>query len=58
MPKSIKIYRFDGLLNLSLWGWYFYLKEVAMILKILVGLILGGSAGFGLSYLTRSIGST
>jgi hypothetical protein len=29
-----------------------------MILKILVGLLLGGAAGFTLSYLTRSIGSS
>ena len=29
-----------------------------MILKILIGLILGASVGFGLSYLTRGIGST
>jgi len=29
-----------------------------MVLKILLGVILGGSAGFGLSYLTRSIGSS
>ena len=29
-----------------------------MILKILVGVILGASVGFGLSYLTRSIGSS
>jgi hypothetical protein len=29
-----------------------------MVLKILIGLILGGSGGFGLSYLTRGIGST
>ena len=28
-----------------------------MVLKILLGLVLGGFAGFGLSYLTRSIGS-
>jgi len=28
-----------------------------MILKILLGLVLGGFAGFLLSYLTRSIGS-
>lgn len=29
-----------------------------MILKVLVGLLLGGAAGFGLSYLTRGIGSS
>jgi hypothetical protein len=29
-----------------------------MILKILVGLILGGVVGFGLSFLTRSTGSS
>ena len=29
-----------------------------MILKILLGLILGASVGFGLSYFTRSIGSS
>jgi len=29
-----------------------------MILKILLGVILGGLAGFGLSYLTRSMGSS
>jgi hypothetical protein len=32
-------------------------KEETMILKILLGLILGGFAGFFLSFLTRSIGS-
>jgi hypothetical protein len=35
-----------------------YLKEEMMILKILLGLILGGVAGFVLSFLTRSIGSS
>jgi hypothetical protein len=29
-----------------------------MILKVLSGILLGGSAGFGLSYLTRGIGSS
>jgi hypothetical protein len=29
-----------------------------IILKILLGLLLGGAAGFGLSYLTRAIGSS
>lgn len=29
-----------------------------MILKILLGIILGGVVGFGVSYLTRSIGSS
>ncbi len=29
-----------------------------MVLKILLGVVLGGLAGFGLSYLTRSIGSS
>jgi hypothetical protein len=29
-----------------------------MILKILLGILIGGSVGFGLSYLTRSIGSS
>jgi hypothetical protein len=29
-----------------------------MIFKILIGLVLGGAAGFGLSYLTRAIGSS
>jgi hypothetical protein len=29
-----------------------------MILKILFGVILGGLAGFGLNYLTRTIGSS
>jgi hypothetical protein len=28
-----------------------------MILKILLGLIIGGAAGFALSFLTRSVGS-
>jgi hypothetical protein len=28
-----------------------------MVLKILIGLVVGGLAGFLLSYLTRSIGS-
>jgi hypothetical protein len=35
-----------------------YLEEEMMILKILLGLILGGVAGFVLSFLTRSIGSS
>jgi hypothetical protein len=34
------------------------LEEETMILKILLGLILGGVAGFVLSFLTRSIGSS
>jgi deoxyadenosine/deoxycytidine kinase len=29
-----------------------------MILKILLGIVIGGSVGFGLSTLTRSIGSS
>jgi len=29
-----------------------------MILKILLGLVIGGAAGFALSYLTRSIGNS
>jgi hypothetical protein len=29
-----------------------------MILKILLGIVVGGAAGFVLSYLTRSIGSS
>jgi hypothetical protein len=29
-----------------------------MILKVLLGILLGASVGFGLSYLTRSIGSS
>jgi hypothetical protein len=32
--------------------------EARMISKILLGLVLGGGAGFGLSYLTRNIGSS
>jgi uncharacterized membrane protein YwzB len=32
-------------------------KEETMILKILLGLVLGGVAGFFLSFLTRSTGS-
>jgi len=32
-------------------------KEDTMILKILLGLVVGGLAGFSLSFLTRSIGS-
>jgi hypothetical protein len=32
-------------------------EEETMILKILLGLVVGGLAGFGLSFLTRSIGS-
>jgi hypothetical protein len=33
-------------------------EEEMMILKILLGLVLGGVAGFILSFLTRSIGSS
>jgi hypothetical protein len=29
-----------------------------MILKILMGVLLGGAAGLALSYLTRSVGSS
>ncbi len=29
-----------------------------MIPRIFIGLLLGGAAGFGLSYLTRGIGSS
>jgi hypothetical protein len=29
-----------------------------MVLKILLGLVIGGAAGFALSYLTRSVGSS
>jgi hypothetical protein len=29
-----------------------------MIIKILIGVLLGGAAGFALSYLTRSVGSS
>jgi hypothetical protein len=32
-------------------------EEETMILKILLGLILGGGAGFLLTFLTRSVGS-
>jgi hypothetical protein len=32
-------------------------KEDTMILKILLGLVVGGLAGFLLSFLSRSIGS-
>jgi hypothetical protein len=34
------------------------LEEETMILKIFLGLLLGGIAGFVLSFLTRSIGSS
>ncbi len=33
-------------------------QEEAMVLKILTGVLLGGAAGFALSYLTRSVGSS
>jgi hypothetical protein len=29
-----------------------------MVLKILLGMLIGGSAGFGISYLFRTIGSS
>ncbi len=38
--------------------WYFCKQEETMLPKILAGLLLGGAAGFALSYLTRSIGSS
>ena len=38
--------------------WYFCKKEEGMIPKILMGVLLGGAAGFALSYLTRGIGSS
>jgi hypothetical protein len=34
-----------------------FAKEETMILKILLGLVVGGLAGFFLSFLTRSMGS-
>lgn len=33
-------------------------KEAGMIPKILIGVLLGGAVGFGLSTLSRGIGST
>jgi hypothetical protein len=33
-------------------------EEEYMIPKIILGLVIGGVAGFALSYLTRSIGSS
>ncbi len=38
--------------------WYPFKQEVGMILKIFVGVVLGGVAGFLFSYLTRGIGSS
>jgi hypothetical protein len=38
--------------------WYFCNQEEAMVPKILIGVLLGGAAGFVLSYLTRGIGSS
>jgi hypothetical protein len=35
-----------------------FLEEELMILKIILGLVIGGAAGFALSYLTRSVGSS
>jgi hypothetical protein len=29
-----------------------------MVLKILLGILIGGSAGFGISYLFRTVGSS
>ena len=38
--------------------WYFYSKENrAMLLKIMIGLGIGAAVGFGLSFLSRGIGS-
>jgi hypothetical protein len=52
-----------GLSSLSLiyppGEWYFYRKENrAMILKIVIGLGIGAILGFGISYLSRGIGSS
>ncbi len=44
--------------DLSSMEWYFCNQEVGMIPRILIGVLLGGAAGFGLSYLTRGIGSS
>ncbi len=38
--------------------WYSCNLEVGMILRIVISLLLGGAAGFGLSYLSRGIGSS
>jgi hypothetical protein len=38
--------------------WYPVKQEEGMIPRILIGVLLGGGAGFGLSYLTRGIGSS
>ena len=35
-----------------------FLKGGPMFLMILIGVLVGGAAGFGLSYLTRGIGSS
>jgi hypothetical protein len=50
--------QFHLVIDLGFMEWYFCEQEVGMILKILIGLLLGGAAGFGLSYLTRGIGSS
>jgi len=39
-------------------GCYFCKQEETMIPKILIGVLLGGAAGFLLSYVTRGIGSS
>ena len=44
--------------DLSSMEWYFCNQEVGMIPRILIGVLLGGAVGFGLSYLTRGIGSS
>jgi hypothetical protein len=49
---------YDLVVDLGPAEWYFCKQEEAMIPKILIGLLLGGAAGYGLSYITRSIGST
>ncbi len=51
---------FSGMkdVDLGCTGWYFCKREEDMILKVLIGVLLGGVAGFALSYLTRGIGSS
>ena len=58
--ESVKSKLWNVTVSLIYNGWNDNLYEggPSMILKMILGLVLGGVAGFGLSFLTRSVGSS